>query len=204
MIGATFTDDQKKRFGAVYAALVSVAMPAMLLPVILAQTAFETNYYKSNAFLIDNNASGIKWINKPYQDATIGIQSSEKGSHYAHFTNLTKWAIDLKRILSVNRGAGRPIDATTVQDYVHRLKANGYFGSSEAQYLAGIKRIMLAMQLLQDAAAEREGTALAAYQTPPTIIPASLQNIVEPFTKLSMPVKIALGVAAFLLLRKLL
>lgn len=198
------TQEQQQAAGNVLGALRMAGFPVMLLPIILAQSAFETAYFTSNTFRQDNNASGIKWINKPYQKATMGIHSSEKGSFYARFETLTDWARDLKRILTINRGAGRPIDATTIQDYVHRLKVNGYFGLSEAQYLAGVKRVMLAMQLLQDAAYEKQGTALTPYQSPGPVLPASLQSIVAPFAGLSMPVKIALGVAAFLLLRKLL
>ncbi len=112
----------------------------------IAQAMHESDWMTSNVFNKDNNASGITWINKPYQDATRGTAKpkSEGGGYYAHFDNFDKYAKDFLRILSLNTGKqGRPIDAETAQQYLDRLKANHYFTDNNyyLKFNAALKKV---------------------------------------------------------------
>jgi len=112
---------------------------------VAAQASFESTGFTSNVGKKDNNWSGIKWLNKPYQkNASKGIKSPD-GGYYAKFDTWQDWARDLYRILHLG-GAAAPVNAATLEDYVHRLKNNGYFGASEASYLKGVKRYLKVQQ----------------------------------------------------------
>ena len=125
----------------------------------LAQLLFETGKFSkaSTVASANNNYSGIKWINKPYQDAEKGtlapagerLPYESPVNYYAKFRDTNAWAKDFKRILSLKRSAnnlGAPIKATTPEDFVKRLKLNGYFGGSEAAYLRGVKIYLSKLQ----------------------------------------------------------
>jgi len=104
----------------------------MVITYALAQTMLESDWMTSRVANVDKNYSGIQWINKPYQNATKGlpIPASEGKAYYAHYPIFRDWAKDYLRVLSLNTGGqGRPIDATTAQQFVDRLKANHYFTS---------------------------------------------------------------------------
>ena len=115
-----------------------------------AQVMFETGGLKSRVSGDDNNFSGIKFINKPYQHATRGRKSPE-GDYYAHYSSPEDWARDFRRVISLRNvktrnSAGGPaaIEATSLRDYVNRLKANGYFGGNQDIYYQGLFRILSA------------------------------------------------------------
>lgn len=115
--------------------LKKVGIPDKILVYCLALIYYETGNMTNSLAKYDNNYSSIRFINKPYQDAT---ESTHKKG-FAHFTDADKWAKDFKRILSLNIGkAGRPIDANTAQEFYDRLAANHYFTPAEAaQYSLG-------------------------------------------------------------------
>lgn len=127
--------------------LLSVGFPATLATTYaIAQMMLESNQMTSNVSQVDNNYSGITWINKPYQKATKGIAkpSSDGGGNYAHFDTFKDWAVDFLRILSLNTGGqGKPIDATTSQQYLDRLHANHYFTDTAyyTKFNAQLKRV---------------------------------------------------------------
>lgn len=102
-----------------------VGIPDAINRYCVAQCMLESNYGASNVAQTDNNYSGIKWINKPYQKATRGLKSPD-GGYYAHFANVGDWAADYKRILSIKGSQGAPINATTANQFGQALKANGY------------------------------------------------------------------------------
>ena len=84
----------------------------------------ESDYMTSNVANTDNNYGGIKWINKPYQHATKGLKA-DKG-YYAHYQNFQQFLQDLKRVLSLNGPAGRPIDATSATAFGDAIRGTGY------------------------------------------------------------------------------
>lgn len=111
-------------------------IPEPVLTYVLAQIMYESDWMTSKVANWDNNYSGIKWLNKPFQlNATKGLPAGD-GSFYAHFASWKDWIQDYKRILSLNSGGtGRPIDATTAKQFVDRLRANKYF--QDANYHVG-------------------------------------------------------------------
>lgn len=133
-LGAVNEAARAKTPGALYAQiewwnknLQAAGFPSGLLRTyIIAQLMLESDWMTSNAANTDNNYSGIKWINKPYQDATKGITAAD-GGHYAHFSSIDKFLKDYKRILSLKGSAGRPIDAQTASQFGDALRANHYF-----------------------------------------------------------------------------
>lgn len=117
----------------------------------LAQIGLESTYGTSNLARTDNNYTGIKWVNKPYQVATRGIKSPE-GDYYAHFKDFPEFARDYKRVLSLDlAGKGKPIDAKTPVDFVARLKANRYFTAPNypAVFAGHLKKVNEALQMGQ-------------------------------------------------------
>lgn len=125
--------------------------PKVGQPYFLAQIMFESHDESSAIARDDNNYSGIRYINKPYQIAT----ASTKHPGFAHFASPGAWATDYKRILSLNAGKGRPIDATSAQQFYEALNANRYFTEKEAdQYRTGF-----------NATLRKVNEALAALQT---------------------------------------
>lgn len=102
------------------------ANPA-ILPYLVAQVAHETGNFKSKLLRDHNNGSGITWINNPkiQKNATKGRPLPEDPRYfYAKFDTLQDWANDHVRILSRK---SKPIQATNVDDFVNRLKADKYF-----------------------------------------------------------------------------
>lgn len=132
MIGAKNETARATTPGAFYAQVADIArefvnagFPAgqLALTYAIAQTMLESDYMTSNLANVDHNYSGIKFLNKPYQKATRGIPAprNEGGGNYAHFATFQDWAKDFRRILSLDKGAGRPIDAQSAQQYLDRL-----------------------------------------------------------------------------------
>lgn len=108
-----------------------------------AQALFESGGGSSAVARANNNYTGIMFINKPYQQATKGTaRPASEGGNYAKYANPQAWAKDFVRILSINGPMGAPIKATSLGDYVARLKANKYFASSPTAYQAGLATIL--------------------------------------------------------------
>jgi hypothetical protein len=118
-------------------------VPANILPYIVAQVAHETADFKSKLLYDHNNASGIVFANKPalQKNATKGrVLPEDSRYNYAKFATLKDWAVDYIRI--INRGKNKPLAAPTVEEYVNRLKANGFFTATLESYLTGVKKFM--------------------------------------------------------------
>ena len=128
----------------VKALLLKAGFPAENIKLFLAQAMTESGgkSFNSNVAVKNNNLTGIVFIGKAFQKnakqglpmpkADITVKSGK--GFYAHFNTLQDWANDYYRILSLDRGAGKPINATTTADLAHRLKVNGYYGASESDY----------------------------------------------------------------------
>jgi len=124
-------------------ALVAAGCPAAFLPLALAQAAVETAGFNSNVSATDNNLSGIMYIGKPsvQKNAVQGSAfppNESKTAHYARFASVQDWAVDYLRILSIDKGAGRPIDSTNTADLAATLKANGYYTATQSSYAAAL------------------------------------------------------------------
>ena len=117
-------------------ALQNLGLNEFQIKLALSQILFETGQFssKSKVAKLNNNYSGIKWINKPYQVATKGsdVPIDERVSpantaynFYAKFDDVAQWAKDYVRIL--NLGKNKPLQANTLVDYHARITANKYY-----------------------------------------------------------------------------
>jgi hypothetical protein len=140
--------------------LLNTGVPANIVPWAAAQVAFETNGFTSRVSKDDANFSGIKWINKPYQDATKGRPAPE-GGNYAHYADRNAWAKDFKRVISIG-GQGAAINARSLSDYVARLKNNGYFTSDAGAYLRGLETILKVVPIVKEQKAQDLASAHAS------------------------------------------
>lgn len=115
----------------------------------LAQVAHETGFFNEaiSPFARNINFSGIMWINNAarQKNASKGspFPASEGAYFYAKFDTPLDWAIDYKRILSMN--PGKPIEQTNVDNWVAGNSVNGlvqnhYFTDSGGNYERGMKR----------------------------------------------------------------
>ena len=119
---------------------------------LISQILFETGSFtaKSKVAELNNNFTGIKWLNKPYQKASKGSDvptkerktpASNPLNFYAYFTDFNAWATDYIRILSTF--GSKPINATSLVDYVNRLAKNKYFDVTQPNavnnYYKGLK-----------------------------------------------------------------
>lgn len=145
-MGATtdIAENAKNQLSKIFAAIRAVGFPPNVEQWLLVQAYGESGGFTNRAYNLDNNPSGIKWLNKPYQTATKGIHSSEN-NYYAHYANLVDWAKDMKRILSFG---AKPYNAANLTDYVHRLKQNRYFQSDENAYLKLLQGIAQRMRII--------------------------------------------------------
>lgn len=127
-----------------------------IIPFAVAQIMHETGGKLDRPLEVqDFNISGIRFVGQ--KGATKGVTRPVKEwanknipEYYAKYSNYDAWAKDYKRILSSNRGLkGKPIEATNLQQFIDRLRANYYFadnptayGNALLKWLAQIKNFM--------------------------------------------------------------
>lgn len=107
----------------------------------LSQILLETGQFstKSNVFKLNNNYSGIKFINKPHQIAVKGspVPPSERIKNdpnsplnfYAKFNTIGDWAKDYVRILNLRKN--KPLQAANIDEFHKRLTENKYYDTSK-------------------------------------------------------------------------
>ena len=130
------TDKAKQAQQALVMALNNIGADPKKLPLLMRQAAHESAGFNSRVSSV-NNLTGIKWSPKSAIKGEFdsGIRSPE-GNNYSAFTDYNAWA---KRYVQIiNRGTKKPLEATTVQDFAARLKANGYFTSTLESYTNGL------------------------------------------------------------------
>jgi hypothetical protein len=138
-----FKADEAAKLQALEQALVNNGIEQPILNFALAQILLETGRFtrRSAVATLNNNYTGIKFLNKSYQDAQRGSAAppaeQDKANpnsplnFYAKFRDMNAWAKDYKRILSFG---AKPINSTNIEDFAARLKRNGYYGSSQVTY----------------------------------------------------------------------
>lgn len=147
---SNFSPSIQSKLNIIASGLSQYNLPEEKLKWIIAQVLFETGLFtrKSNVAINNNNYSGIKWLNASRQkNATKGTEvplservspASSSINFYAKFNSYQDWARDHYRIISTF--GTKPITATTLKDYISKLKQNKYFGSSELDYYNGVKK----------------------------------------------------------------
>jgi len=120
-------------------ALKKAGLNDLQIKLALAQILLETGQFssKSNVFKLNNNFTGIKFINKKHQEATKGspVPPGERIkpdtspiNFYAKFNDIGAWAKDYIRILNLK---GKPIDANSIDEFHAKLTANKYYDTSK-------------------------------------------------------------------------
>ncbi len=127
------------------------------------------NYEKA---IQEKNVAGIKYVTGMRNAVASKIYIAEDGVPYAKFENWADfWNIFLNgahlydQIKENNEGA--PIFATTVKDYVHRLKLNGYFTGIEEKYIGGVVRYHRESKELLDYLDSKANEAIAEHKLEP-------------------------------------
>lgn len=138
-----FKPEEAAKLQALEAALINAGLKEPVLDFALAQLLLETGRFskKSAVSTLNNNYTGIKWLNKKYQIAERGSEAppaEQQGlpvnsplRYYAKFKDINGWAKDYVRILSFG---AKPINATTIEDFNTRLNKNKYYGGNTAVY----------------------------------------------------------------------
>ena len=134
-----FSNPVALKLASIYGALQSLGYSDEKIRWMLAQILHETGQFtsRSQVAVLNNNYSGIKWINKPYQKASKGspVPPSERSSrdvptnYYAKFDSLADWAADYVRILNIR---SKPIQAGSLDQFLERLADNGYYDARTA------------------------------------------------------------------------
>jgi hypothetical protein len=131
--------------GRVWAALAAV-FPANILKLLFAMLYMESGGFSNRPFAIDNNPGNIMWDKRYWPLSKRGVYVAANKSYAVHFSSLNEFANTFYQYMT--KGS-RPLDATSVEDFVHRLALNHYFGSEpEASYLAKIKATLERLKML--------------------------------------------------------
>lgn len=144
----------QQRAANVKQALINQGLQEPQLSWAMASAAHESNGFNSAVSKDDNNYSGIKWANYSYLNGypkgrsapgNIAADGTRDSGNYVHFPTTDDWArvyvgnIGKGVYLNSNRGGqGKPLQATSMDEYVRRLKANGYFQDPASVYLKGM------------------------------------------------------------------
>lgn len=115
--------------------------PAKVIPYLVAQIAYETGDFKSKLLKDHNNASGIVYTGRASQKNAVKGRPlpEDKRYFYAKFTTLADWAKDYLRVLNLK---AKPLLASTPDEFVTRLKSNGYFTAPLEQYKKGFEKYL--------------------------------------------------------------
>lgn len=116
-------------------------MPDKLSDLIAAQAAHETGYFSSNAFKQNNNLFGYKYVPGAKWQSGAGRKSTE-GDPYAQYDSIDDSVHELTAWIVRRQKQGKfPADLSTIdtpQEYAKLLKACGYYGAPESEYLNGL------------------------------------------------------------------
>jgi uncharacterized FlgJ-related protein len=117
---------------------------------IVAQARFESADYTSNVFKRNNNTSGVKFIGQ--KNATQGTLSPE-GNYYAKYNTIQDSLNDkIVRLYNIRMRGVTPEQLKNAKDaaeFARLLKQRGYYGSSEAEYAAGLKSKLLRINVVE-------------------------------------------------------
>lgn len=117
---------------------------------IVAQARFESADYTSNVFKKNNNTSGVKFIGQ--KNAVQGTLSPE-GNYYAKYNTVQDSLNDkIVRLYNIKMRGVTPEqlkNATDATEFANLLKQRGYYGSSAAEYAAGLRAKLLRINIVE-------------------------------------------------------
>lgn len=103
------------------------------------QSQHETANYTSKVFKENLNAFGYKrFVGSAYQLGSGRL--SPEGDTYARYASVKDSAFEVAAWIGRRKTAFAKVKSA--DEYVHTLKANGYFGDKESNYLAGVKKYL--------------------------------------------------------------
>lgn len=124
-LAATYGADNVQRLINLYNAMQGKGLTDLQTRLMLSQALHETGLFTGspNYNLMDNNNN--------FAGITKNSRYPNSPNAYADYPNLDAFVNDWILILSMNN---QPINATGVDDFVTRLKANGYFTDAYSTY----------------------------------------------------------------------
>jgi len=120
-------------------------MPLQLSRLMACQSALETNNFRSNAFIKNNNGFGYKYYKGSAYQNGKGITSTESDP-YAAYANFEDSIQEICSWIKRRRKEFKfPVDLTKIQtgdQYAHLLKECGYYGGQEGDYARNINNYL--------------------------------------------------------------
>lgn len=131
--------------GSIAAQVWSVLVyPPHIIDYVYPMLYMESGHWTNKLTTKDRNPGSLMW--KPGQGWAKGVYVPANGTFGIHFDTWQAFADQLYKEMS--KGPGYPIRATSLADFVHRLKLNNYFGAeSEDSYLAKLQRAQAALDI---------------------------------------------------------
>ena len=155
-----------------YNALKNQGVNENILPYLIAKLAYETDFFTSNVYKKNLNPGGISWntnyLKRPgtSKGTQRPVRENDKpgvNQFYVKFDNVETAAKDYIRIINKKGRLGKPIEATDLDNFVDRLKANGYFTDSIQKYKAGLISVNKRLSTWNDyAAISKKKTSITA------------------------------------------
>jgi hypothetical protein len=143
--------------------LVSVGVPqTQVLVWVVAMVMLETGWLTNTGTREDNNLSGITWDKRYFPLSWKGSpRPKSEGGYYVKFPTVNDWARSYMTYLTKKAA---PIQAVSLEDFVHRLKLNGYMKAPENMYLNIMRGIVAKLQFNDVLAQDRR--EIAAQEDP--------------------------------------
>ena len=130
----------------IYSSASLDGMPDDLARLIVAQAKHETDSFTSHAFLKNNNCFGYKFVSGGKWQTGKGIGSSEAGSSYADYKDITDSVHELTDWIKRRQfGKKFPVDLKEIKtptDYATLLKNCSYFGDTLQHYIDGLTHFL--------------------------------------------------------------
>lgn len=147
--------------------LLSAGVPnTQVLNWVVAMVMLETGYLTNTGSRVDNNLSGITWDSRYFPASMKGsARPKTEGGYYVKFDTLEQWAKVYVQYLTKKAA---PIQAATIEDFVSRLKRNGYMRAPESIYLNTLRGVLerIKIDTRVNTIAQQEAAAAAAEQDP--------------------------------------
>lgn len=117
-------------------------LPLTLSKLVAAQSVFETNNFRSKAFIENNNGFGYKYVKGAFLQKGKGRTSTEF-DNYAAYDSFDKSIREIVMWIYRRRNEGKFPDLITItsaEQYATLLKGCSYFGGPLKDYIKGVDK----------------------------------------------------------------
>jgi hypothetical protein len=135
----------------IYNAALSKGFTPTSAKFLVAQARHETGNYTSNVFKLNNNLFGMKFANQPLATKGSPAPSSEVGVYakYNSPADSIKDQVDRYFVKTMGGVTFEELKASqTPLEYATNLKKRGYFTDTIQNYVSGIERALLRIQVM--------------------------------------------------------